>query len=245
MTRFLIHSPKFTRTPRALAALVLNCRTKRFDRIERLSRKLALLLPGPDGAPDIFAAYPANLLPHILPGDQPAYSALAHFAALGKGAQRLELEAAGIPTLGATLGPVRLPPGRWLVRPNHHFGGSSMVLQDGGSISRGTYAAELMPIRKEFRTVFVHGAPLFTMFKPPADNPDAEAMFEEKWSYTRLDRCGLLEKLIEFFAIQNSSYCAVDIAWFGRRAELPARVIELNFAPGLGPRNLETVANAL
>ncbi len=243
MTRFLIHSPQFTRTPRALAALVPNCRARRADRIERLPRRLALSWL--DGAPDIFTAYPARLLPHIVPDDQPTYSTLAHFAGLGKGSQRLELEAAGIPTLGATLGPARLPPGRWLVRPNHHFGGSGMVLQDGGSIARGTYAAELAPIRKEFRTVFVHGAPLFTMFKPPANSPDAEAMFEEKWSYTRLDRCGLLNKLIAFFPVQHASYCAVDIAWFGHRAEIPARVIELNFAPGLGPRNLEAVASAL
>lgn len=244
MTRFLIHSPKFTLTPRALAALIPDCRARRADRIERLPRRLALR-PGRVTPCDIFTTYPAELYASLEPSDQLAYAALIHFTRLSKGAQRLELEAAGLPTLGAIIGPAELPPGRWLIRPNHHFGAHNMALQDGGSIPRGDYASKLQPIKKEFRTVFAHGAPLFTMFKPPADSPDAEAMFQEKWSYTRLDRCGLLSKLTEFSPIQNSSYCAVDIAWFGRRAEVPARVIELNFAPGLGPRNLETVANAL
>lgn len=235
MIRYLIHSPHFRKTPRALARLIPNC------------------IARPYTAPnwpltfnhDIFAAYPnpRNLL--IVAADRPRYLLLHHFSAASKGKQRLQLEAQGLPTLGAILGPASLPPGHWLVRPAHHFGGSAMTIWDGGNLPSGYYASALQPIQKEFRTVFVRGVPLFTMFKPSSNDPLTGDLFEETWSYTRLDRCGLLEQLCANPIVAGASYCAVDIAWFGRRAEVPAKIVEVNFAPGLGPKNLALVAAAL
>ena len=237
---FFLRSDKFRLTPRLLSRL-LGATRLLAEHPRPLPRKLALLGPGAD----VFSAYPATWGLHVREEDREAFGRLSRFASAGKGEQRILLENRGIPTLGAVIGPAALPPGSWLVRPNHHFAGTNMDLCDGGVLRAGFYASEIQPIKKEFRTLFVHGRPLFTMYKPPNPDPNADSDFADTWSYTRLDRCGLNDQLAAFPAIRDASYCGVDIAWFGRRHQQPARVIEINFAPGLGPRNLETVASAL
>lgn len=240
-----IMSPAFCHTPRALAhilgSLPFIARPGRRPR-----RELSLC-----GARDFWSYYPAALRPYVSPDSRPAWDIIHSFASLDKPAQRAELETAGIPTLGALRGPYLTGEGLFVIRPNRHFGGRDFQVVEGPCrVPRGFYAAPFYAIAKEFRTVIVRGRALFTMYKPPIDDLavdtilDSEApLFAETWSYTRLDRCDLLSKLLAFPAIAHADYCGVDIAWFGRE-ERP-RVIEVNFAPGLGPRNLQSVAAAL
>ena len=81
----------------------------------------------------------------------------------------------------------------------------------------------------------MRGKPILTMFKATSGD-------DTQWSTTKLDRLHLLEKLTMFAPLKYASLAGVDLA---KTRDGNAVVFEVNFAPGLGPNNLNRIVSAL
>ena len=229
---YVISNREITRTPRALAR-ALGATLVQFP-LHRLTPRPETV----DMSRDIFTYYPegihfANVEPLA------AFALVRDFARLNKYEQRKALIAAGLPGV-PVFGPGDIPPaGEYVLRPLRHRAMQNFervtLHAIPNEISMLRYGSPWLEIEKEFRTYFVRGKPVLTMFKAASGD-------DTQWSTTKLDRLHLLERLTMFAPLKYASLAGVDLA---KTRDGNAVVFEVNFAPGLGPNNLDRIVSAL
>lgn len=238
MSGYVVCSRKITLTPRALARALE-------AQLVRYPRKRLAVRPEPfQWSRDVFTFYPSEGLQFADDESARRFQATWEFARKDKYAQRLAMIGAELPAV-PVFGPGENCVGDYVIRPLRHrarqgFQRTRENERDNAfTVGAGHYASPWLEIEKEFRTYFVRGKPVLTMFKANFNNPEGE---QEAWSATRLDRLKLNDKLSAFSPLANASLAGVDIA---KTRDGKAVIFECNFAPGLGTNNLERIINAL